>query len=289
MTCFDTKVKIQNKRRKILLTLQLLFPFWDYGRKWFGLQDSIRELSKSQLCPLLFKWKYILCFDYCWNILDRNISFGMIWCWNCSKENFVCFYMKISFLLRLLLVYFGQKHFILHDFIKELFKNKVLLGKEIMNEEFVPKGNNALHSPSVISSFIESLLSTWNQHCWQKLCTHKFYLGPSNFDAVSLSFSICREAANAETEWDSVKGIQQVDFNTSKLTKEFLFGVCQKRNVFLDVWDNGSKDVTEFERYITSKDDKTCLKYFKMKLNRTSYWKCENCIWLWVTDVTISY
>ena len=144
MTCFDTKVKIQNKRRKILLTLQFLFPFWDYGRKWFALQDSIRE------------------------------------------------------------------HFILHDFIKEQFKNKVLFGKEIMNVEFVPKGNNVLHSPSVISCFIESFLSTWNQHCWQKLCTHRFYLGPSNFDAVSLSFSICREAANAETEWDSVKGIQQL-------------------------------------------------------------------------------
>ena len=75
-----------------------------------------------------------------------------------------------------------------------------------------------------------------------------------------------------------LKSIKLVDFNTSKLTKEFLFGVYQKRNVYLDVWDNGSRDVTEFERYITSKDDKTCLKYFKMKLNNSSYWKCENCI-----------
>ena len=72
-----------------------------------------------------------------------------------------------------------------------------------------------------------------------------------------------------------LKSIKLFDFKTSELTKEFLFEVYQKRNVYLELWLHGS---TEFERYITNKDEKICAKYFKMKLNRSSYWKCENCI-----------
>ena len=73
-----------------------------------------------------------------------------------------------------------------------------------------------------------------------------------------------------------LKILKLVGFGTSELSRAFLFEVYQTRNIFLDIWKNRSKDLAEFEQYVTNQADEFCAKYFKIKLNMSNYWICDN-------------
>ena len=73
-----------------------------------------------------------------------------------------------------------------------------------------------------------------------------------------------------------LKILRLVGFQTSEISKDFLFELYRTRNVFLDIWDNRSKELIEFEQEVTTQSDGFCAKYFKLK-NMLNYRNCDFC------------
>ena len=113
------------------------------------------------------------------------------------------------------------------DYKRELHFTQMLSYKILLDTTF-PK--NCSSQKSLLHCFFhcvlfDSLISTEkNSHlpfpfsAWNPICNKQIFIvahflsasDPPIFDAVPLSFGVVAKRRNAETEWDSVKGIQHL-------------------------------------------------------------------------------